>query len=119
MPPPWTAASAPSPSGAALLDLFAEAVEQVESWDDKAVEHGGHLVRVQGEAGAGTQVHEDECPVQHGHSREVEPQVEAARHRSRPSACGSQRGDEPVGHGNGRPRWLSGEATDGARGGVH
>ena len=115
MPPPWTAASAPSPSER-LLDLFvAEAVDEwVESWDDKGVEHGGHLVRVQGVAGAGTQVHEDECPVQHGHSREVG----ATGRGCSPPALGRAHadhsaGNEPVGHGDGRHGgWLD-EATDG------
>ncbi|TEA36780.1 hypothetical protein DBR06_SOUSAS310203, partial [Sousa chinensis] len=52
--------------------FVAEAVgERVESWDDKGVEHRCHLVSVRGVAGAGAQVHENDCPVKHGHGREV------------------------------------------------
>lgn len=86
---PWTRAaeSAPSPSDCLLDLLVAEAVdERVESWDDKSIEHRCHLVSVQGIAGAGTQVHENECPIQHGYSREVR----ATGRGPPPSACESQ-----------------------------
>lgn len=72
MSPPGTAEPAPGPSESRLDLRVAEAVnERVESWDDEGVKHGCHLVGVQGVAGAGTQVHENEGPIQHGHGHEV------------------------------------------------
>ena len=72
MHPPWIAAPALGPSEC-LLDLYvAEAVDEwVEGWDDKGVEHRCHLDAVQGIAGAGTQVQENECAAEHGHRYEV------------------------------------------------
>lgn len=68
---------------------------------------------VQGVAGAGARrAHEDECPVQHGHSREV-AQVRAARHRLRGQRMRiTAPAMNPVGHSDGRHSGCLDEATD-------
>ena len=67
-----TAAPSPGPFEHLLEFFVVEAVDEwVEGWDDKGVEYICHLVAVQGIAGAGTKVHENECPIQWGHSCEV------------------------------------------------
>lgn len=68
-----------------LLDLFiVEAVDEwVEGWCDKGAEQRCHLVTVQGIAGAGMQVHENECPyIMAGHSCEVGSLDRAHAHHS-------------------------------------
>lgn len=62
--PPRAAESMPSALEGFLDFLVSKTVDEwVESWDDESIEHRCHLVRVQGIAGAGTQVHENKGPI--------------------------------------------------------